>query len=424
MHGPSPIDTIRQIREMTGGAPYLTPNDVSKINRHNVPPPAEQPTQLRYGQPPAKPMTASPHPAHRIAQSVINARSRASSYDTKNPLSTAPSSSSGRGLDPMAMLTGMVTTLLRGGSPNQLLGTSLADAAAAPQTALAQQLQSALDSLPDEKAQALANIANWYGQVSTDQKTAASKNSTMANDLATAMSNNTNGITAGLGGSAMAGSGQIAAMGANDANTMKAIGASDASLANELAPIFDLAKAGATNMMSGKYDAAKTDLGNQLASANGQASADKAAALMQIVDANNKTRQSNFSNEAGLLNTLASLEISGSNAATKAQSAAVLNALRAAEAKKTASQAVGGFDAATSSEKAKVAQAITSALVDPTSHKLLSGMDWPSALRTARNVVRTNGWNPLSPGVVSSIIAPALGMAGVNFTNPQALYQP
>jgi len=246
----------------------------------------------------------------------------------------------------------------------------------------------------------------------------------MADSLASAMTDNTKGIAAGLGGSAMPGSAQIASVGANDANTMKTIGANDASLADELAPIFALSEAGAKNMTSGKYDSAKTDLLNQLAMANGQASADKANALAQIVGANNKTRQDNFSNEAGLLNTLASLQISGANAATKAQSAAVLDALRAAEAKKTANATVGGFDAATSVQKAKVAQDITNALVDTNSGKLKSGLDWPTALRDARNIVRTNGWDPLNPGVVSTIIGPALGMAGVQFQNPNALFQP
>jgi len=427
LHAPGPIDTIRQIRDMTGGASYLTPADLSRINKHNVPPVREQPPQLSQAVPPNERYTPKSHPAHAVARAVLQSHKSPTRVAGTSPAHTGAGQGGGSGssLNPMALLTGMVTALMRGGSPNQLLDpNSLSDAAAAPSTALAGQLQSALDGLPDAKAQALANIENWYGQVTSAEKSAANKDSTMANDLASAMSDNAKGIASGLGGSAMAGSAQIGAMGANDSNAMKAIGASDASLADELAPIFALSTAGAKNMMSGKYDSAKTDLLNQLATANGQASADKAAALMSIVGANNKTRQDNFSNEAGLLNTLASLQISGANAATKAQSASILNALHAAEAKKAAGQSVGGFEAATSAQKAKVAQDITNALVDTNTGKLKSGFDWPSALRSARNIVRTNGWNPLSPGVVSTIIGPALGMAGVQFQNPNALFQP
>jgi len=121
---------------MTGGAPYLTPYDAAKINRRNVPPPAEQPPQLRVGLPPAKPMTNSPHPAHAVVNHIL-ASGKAAGTSSAHTGAGQRRGLPDRSLDPMAMLTGMVTALLKGGSPNQLLDpNSLSDAAAAPSTAL------------------------------------------------------------------------------------------------------------------------------------------------------------------------------------------------------------------------------------------------------------------------------------------------
>lgn len=408
---------------MTGGAPYLTPADAARISKKNVPPPAEQPPQLRYSLPPAKPMTSSPHPAHAIVNKVLKAANSPAHMGAGQQ--KGGGAGSGAGTNSLSGIMGMLTALLGRTATGALISPdNTANSLIAPDNAQSAAIQSALDGLPDAKAQALANIANWYGQVGSSEKTAASKDNTMATDLSKAMADNAQGIASGLGGAAMPGSAQISAIGANDANTMKSIGASDASLADELAPIFALSKAGASSMMSGKYDSAKTDLLNQLATSKGNAQADYAKALMDITNTNNQTRQNIYGNQADLLKTLASLQIGGVNAATKAQSTAVLNALRAAEAKKAATQAGNGYGVATSQQKAKVAQDITNALVDTNTGKLKSGLDWPTALRDARNIVRTNGWDPLNPGVVSGIIGPALGMAGVSFQNPNTLYQP
>jgi len=340
---------------------------------------------------------------------------------------TPPPSSSGGGLDPTGVLGSMLSTLMnKGVGIDKLIPTSFASDASAPDTALAQSLQDQLDKLPNAKAQALADIANWYGQVGDAATKAGQEDQTIANAGASSASDLAKGIMSSLGGSAMAGNNMIGSEGANDAATLKAMGANDAQLASDLGPIFKLQAAGDKSRAAASFDNQKTTLSDQLAQALGQASADKANALMQILDANNKSRQENFGDESSLLNTLAGLQISGVNATTKAQSDAMLNALRASEIAKNTqkSKLSGTFAGATPSSKAKVAQAITQALVDTNTGKLKSGLDWPGALRAARNIVRTNGWDPTNPQVVRTIIGPALSMAGVSFQNPQALYQP
>ena len=392
-----------------------------------------------------------PRPAGPTTQAQINERQRILSYGTTDsPLGKPPAKPSPKtpphgdptkgaptrttaanpntGAAPggdMSTILGMITALLKGGNPSALLPTSLAAQAAAPQNALASSYQSQLDALPAAKAEALKNIGDWYGLVKASEGKAASKDQAMATALSDAAKGNAAGIAAGLGGAAMPGSAQIGAVGANDANTMAAIGASDKQLADELGPIFDLSAAGAKNTRSQQFDNAKMSLQNSLAQAQGQASADKANALMQIINANNGARQSNLANKADLVKTLASLEITGMNAASSAQSAAMLNALRQSEIDKNKAKAVGGYAALTPMERQSLANNITKGIVDPNSGKLAT--DWPTALRNARNSVREAGLNPGDPNVINSIIGPALANAGI--TNQgggfwSAIYQP
>jgi hypothetical protein len=145
---------------------------------------------------------------------------------------------------------------------------------------------------------------------------------------------------------------------------------------------------------------------------------------MQILQANNSSRQSNFQNRAGLLNTLASLQVSGMNAQSEAQSRAIENALRVSEINKNGQKSQGGLDAMTPSQRAGLANALNGLLIDPSTSKLKSGLAWPNALQDIRNYLRTQGLNPLNKQVVNQLVAPTLANAGIQFQNPQTIYQP
>jgi hypothetical protein len=323
----------------------------------------------------------------------------------------------------------LLKALLGQASTSKLIPASLAGQMSAPDNALAAQLQQEIDQLPTAKQHALDQIAGWFGQVTDAQKTASQRDQAMANAGAAADSSNTAGIIASLGGSAMGGSNMIGATGANDANTLSAIGASDAQLQSDLAPLFSSEKANALTTMGSKFDQGLLDLQNQLATAQGNSSRDKAAALMQIMGANNQSRDSNFKNQASLLQTLAGLQISGMNADTNSTYKDILNKLHIAQANKDnaaakAKSSPNTYATATASQKSEVAQLITKALVDTNTNKLKSGLDWPSALRAARNIVRTHGWDPLNPNVVRGTIIPSLNLAGVGFPNQNVYFQP
>lgn len=308
--------------------------------------------------------------------------------------------------DFMSMLTG----LLGHSGTAHAIPLSLADQIASPDTAAAQAAQTELDQLPSAKKKALQNVMDWYGQVQSSEKTAAGRDQKIANQGAGAMSDNTKGIMASLGGSAMAGSGEIGAVGANDSNTLKALGANDAMLASDLAPIFNLVSADASNKTQQQFGQGKIQLENALAAAQGQGQQDRANAIMQILQANNTGRQTNYSNKAGLLNTLAGLQISGMNAAGQAQSRALTNALKMKELQKN-SGAGNPLEAMSPSQRADFVQKITGGLVDPSSHKL--SMSWPDALRAARNTARSAGLDPFNKQVINTIIGPALSNAGI-----------
>lgn len=321
----------------------------------------------------------------------------------------------------MSMLTG----LLGHSATAHSIPLSLADQIAAPDTAAAKATQSELDQLPSAKKAALKNILDWYGQVQGSEKTAAGRDQKIANQGADAMSSNTKGIMDSLGGSAMAGAGSIGSVGANDSNTLKALGANDAMLSSDLAPIFKLVSADASNKTQKQFGQGKIQLENALAAAQGQESQDRANAIMQILGSNNSARQTNFSNESGLLNTLAGLQISGMNAASQAQERQIMNALHMSEIQKNAQGKAGGLDAMTPSQRADFVQKIVSGLVDPNSHKL--SLSWPQALRAARNTVRSAGLNPMDKQVINTIIGPALSNAGITAQGGgywPAIYQP
>lgn len=301
----------------------------------------------------------------------------------------------------------MLAGLLGKSNTSKMLPLSLADQAASPYTSQAATFADQISRLPAAKQQALQNISDWFGQVQKAEKHGAAQDQSLANAGAASMQDATKGIMASLGGSAMAGSGEVGAVGANDANTMTAIGANDAALADELAPIFKLSEANAKNTRSQQYDNQLSDLQDQQGQAQGQADAARAAAVMQILQSNNQSRQANFGNASGLLNTLAGLQISGANAASQAQSRQIENMFRLSEIQKNQRSGSGNpLDAMTPSQRAAFADKITQGI---TSGKL----SWPDALRAARNSARTAGLNPFGNQVIQSIIGPALANAGI-----------
>lgn len=319
----------------------------------------------------------------------------------------------------------MMLGLLGHAGTAKMLPLSLADQIASPDAAQAAAFQNEIDQLPGAKKQAMKNIMDWYNQVQSSEQTAAGRDKAAANAGASSAADIAKGIMASVGGDASGAAGQIGSVGANDASAMKALGVNDANLAADLAPIFKLTQAGAKTQTEQQFNQGKQQLAQELAQATGQESADRANAVMQILQQNSQGRQTNFQNVAGLLNTLASLQISGANAASMAQSRQIENAYRMSEIRKNMGGGGGnGLDTYTPSQRAGLATALNNLLMDPNSGKLKSGMSWPAALQDVRNYLRTQGLNPLNRQIVGQLVAPTLANAGIQFKNPNVIYQP
>jgi len=180
-----------------------------------------------------------------------------------------------------------------------------------------QQLQVNQD--PVQAAQNEKDVADWYSQVLGAQKGAGQADTAATNQGVDATNAATKALVASLGGSANQGSGDVAAAGQNAANTLQAIGNSQAGLDNELAPILsaqaaqqkqnqaniDTAKAEqdrqALQNLQGQEGNAETGAQMQLQSANNSLDSARNQALMNILQYNNSLGQQKFQNQLGML---------------------------------------------------------------------------------------------------------------------------
>lgn len=299
--------------------------------------------------------------------------------------------------------------LLKHSGGGHMISRGLADQLAAASLAEATGYQHQLDRLPAAKKDAMQKLSDWFGQVTTAQQHAAANDKAMADAGAASMAANTKGIMDSLGGSAMAGSGSIGAVGAASANTLTAMGANAAMLSGELAPIFKLAEADAKNTRSKQYDQAQSLLTDQLAMAKGRAKSDKAAAIMQIIQANNNTRQQNFSNKAGLLQTMAGLQISQGNLASTNQARRFQQNLALYQLTHGGGKG-NGFASMSPGQRLHLADTIAKNIMDADNYD-------PSAVNRIRNTVFAQvtqaGLNIHNPRIVNTFVNPILQRLGL-----------
>lgn len=172
---------------------------------------------------------------------------------------------------------------------------------------------------PAQSAQNLKDVTDWYNQVTNAQQAAGQADQTGTQQGVDATNAATKALIASLGGGANQGSGEVAAAGQNGANTLQAIGASQAGLDNELAPILaaqaaqqktnqanlDQTKLSNDQQMlqslQGQEGNAETGAQMQLQSANNSLDSARNQALMNILQYNNSLGQQKFQNQLGML---------------------------------------------------------------------------------------------------------------------------
>lgn len=206
-----------------------------------------------------------------------------------------------------------------GADTNVILPRSMADNLAGAQfdpqirEARLQQLRQGRD-----QAQAERDIGSWFGQVQAAQKAAAGQDTAAGSRARADVSALVNSVQGLLGGSR--GAGVVGAAGVNDLAALAGQGQAQDSFNAEMAPILAGERSSDLSRQRALGSQAQEKLASQLVDLQGQRGQAKAAALMQIIQANNQSRQGNFANRLALNNAALAAQSLGLDAAkTNAQ---------------------------------------------------------------------------------------------------------
>lgn len=235
---------------------------------------------------------------------------------TTRTTSSAPTSGPNTG----SAFDSLLGALLAGGGQVGSMADagSFGDAAAAPSLAQAAALQKLIAANPKQESQNQFDISSWYGldpkakgyQLSVLGRLGLARDRDAA--AASAASSNVGDIAKSLvgsiGGSANDGSSSVAAAGTEAAGTMAALGEASKEYANDIAPLLAAEARGAQSKEKAANSQTLLDLENQLATAQGQAKSDRAAAVLGVLGKNNELAQQRFANEGNLLSTLAQMQ--------------------------------------------------------------------------------------------------------------------
>lgn len=186
---------------------------------------------------------------------------------------------------------------------------------------------------PLDTEQHVKDIGSWYGQVLSSLKTAAGRDSAIQKAGVDETVDNTAAIASAIGGSANAGSSMVGAAGAEAAGTLQALGTAQDQYNSDLAPILQAEAAAQKTRESAAGSSRLADLNLAIAGAVGERGQAKAAAQLQIdqanngildnranrqlqiLQANNQTRQTNFQNKYGVETTKLGAQVSGAKVA-------------------------------------------------------------------------------------------------------------
>lgn len=351
--------------------------------------------------------------------------------------------------------------LAQGGLVGKMIPSGYADSIAGMQ--FDPQIRAAQIQLlrqPRQAEQNLHDIAGFYNQVRQSLGKAAGADSAAAKAASASLGDAAANIVASLGGSANAGSAAVGAAGEDAAGTLAALGNAQDFYNAQLQPLLSAESASQRSSEMARQTALHQDLAAQLAGLQGARGQAKAAAmadilqannalaqqrygnrtnaaqtlasllgqnnalaqqqfgnragvlqaLQQLVGQNNQVAQAGFTNRASLLQTLAAIAASQQSAAQLARGRDLLDAKRQRD---LSAPAPGTFAAASPASKARVTQNIFTALLDPNTGELKEGIDLNRALQIAQDIVRSNGWSAQNPNVRSAVIGPGLRLAGL-----------
>jgi hypothetical protein len=189
------------------------------------------------------------------------------------------------------------------GGPNtqRLLGRGMADTLAGAQ--FDPQIQELLTQIQQggrDQSQHQRDISGWYDQVQGAQRTAGQRDTEASQHAHDVTSQALQGILQSLGGSR--GAGVVGAAGLNDLTELASQGSSQDRYNADLAPLLQQEEAGAHSREQALGSQRASALNAALTGARGQRGQAKAKALMDIIQANNQSRQGNFQNKLAIQN--------------------------------------------------------------------------------------------------------------------------
>jgi len=275
----------------------------------------------------------------------------------------------------------------------------------------------ALAQNPRDRAQALADIKNWMGQVLSSENTAAARDKSINQAGVASLGSIGANLVASLGGGANAGSAEVAGSAADNAGTLGAIGANQDMYHSDLASILGLEKEGQLSSADAKFQAAKDAILQRLVDLKGQRGQAVTNARTQLQDKNNSILDNRlqYQTHANEYNDAQGQQQFNNRLAlnTSITNSILANARVIAAGNRASAPAKGTFLASSANDKNKAAQAALSALTDANGKLIVTDPVQQRQLISA--AVRSYGWDPSNPAVanwIGSSIAPLVGTLG------------
>lgn len=276
--------------------------------------------------------------------------------------------------------------------------------------------QSQLDRLPRDKAQALADIRNWMGQVTKSQTTAAGRDHAISKAGISSIADAVKAITGSLGGDANAGSGMVAASGADSVGTLTALGANQDQYQQDLAPILNLEREGQLSSADAKFGNSKKALLDKLAELRGARGASAATHGLELQQANNgildnqlqyRTHANEYNNGQGQQDFNNKLALQSAITSSILANAKVIAGQATADAKGK-KPAKGSFGYSTTADRTGYTGDVLSQIAP--GGKIPSGMTPAQAKIIAQRIAGIywpNGGIPNGTGLISNVLAQA-----------------
>lgn len=251
--------------------------------------------------------------------------------------------------------------------------------------------------------QNLADVKNWFGQVLGSQKTAATRDAAITKAGVGSVRDAGAAILSAIGGEASEGAGMAGAANASAVGTLEALGANQAQYNEDLRPLLEAEKAGASAREKALGTSRAQDLANRLIAMQGEKGRAQAGFQFEIDQANNGIRDTRAQRALEIRqanNGIAQQNFQNALALAQAQMGAAVTGI---EIEKGVAELQGVGSKPTSYPFAKAPQSQRQQAFDMSVARLQRPdgrpVPYPQAVQAVRNTLNGFGWSFRNPGV-------------------------